>query len=83
MKQCENCGTEIPDAATFCPVCGKTIEQTQEARKYDSYYDDIPVIDAKEAEKKKLGSGTALKIGLVVGGLIAALSVCIAVLCLI
>lgn len=83
MKQCENCGTEIPDAATFCPVCGKTIEQTQETRKYDNYYDDIPVIDAKEAEKKKLGSGTALKIGLVVGGLIAALSVCIAVLCLI
>lgn len=83
MKQCENCGTEIPDAATFCPVCGKTIEQIQETRKYDNYYDDIPVIDAKEAEKKKLGSGTALKIGLVVGGLIAALSVCIAVLCLI
>ncbi len=83
MKQCENCGTEIPDAATFCPVCGNTIEKTQEARKYDSYYDDIPVIDAKEAEKKKLGSGTPLKIGLVVGGLIAALSVCIAVLCLI
>ena len=83
MKQCENCGTEIPDAATFCPVCGKTIEQTQEMRKYDNYYDDVPVIDAKETEKKKLGSGTALKIGLVVGGLIAALSVCIAVLCLI
>lgn len=83
MKQCENCGAEIPDAATFCSVCGKTIEQTQETRKYDNYYDDIPVIDAKEAEKKKLGSGTALKIGLVVGGLIAALSVCIAVLCLI
>lgn len=83
MKQCKNCGTEIPDAATFCPVCGGTIEQPQETRKYDSYYDDVSVIDAKEAEKKKLGSGTALKIGLVVGGLIAVLSVCIAVLCLI
>lgn len=83
MKQCANCGTEILDATTVCPVCGKTIEQTQEMRNYDSYYDDIPVIDAKEAENKKLGSGTALKIGLVVGGLIAALSVCIAVLCLI
>ena len=80
MKQCENCGTEIPDSATFCPVCGKTIEQPQETRKYDSYYDDVPVIDAKEAEKKKLGSGTALKIGLVVGGLVAALAICIAVL---
>ncbi len=83
MKQCASCGADIPDAATFCPVCGGTIEQPQEARKYDNYYDDVPVIDAKEAEKKKLGSGTALKIGLVVGGLIAALSVCIAVLCLI
>lgn len=83
MKRCENCGTEIPDSATFCHVCGKTIEQQQERRKYDSYYDDVSVLDAKEAEKKKLGSGTALKIGLVVGGLIIALSVCIAVLCLI
>lgn len=83
MKQCASCGTEIPDVATFCPVCGGTIEQPQETRKYDNYYDDVPVIDAKEAEKKKLGSGTALKIGLVVGGLIAALSACIAVLCLI
>lgn len=46
-------------------------------------YDDVPVIDAKVSEKKKPGSGTALKIGLVVGGLIVALSVCIAVLCLI
>lgn len=83
MKQCANCGTEIPDAATFCPVCGKTIEKTQEARKYDNYYDDVPVIDAKEVEKKKLGSGTTLKIGLVVGGLVVALSACIVVLCLI
>ncbi len=83
MKQCANCGTEIPDTATFCPVCGETIEQVQEPRNYDSYYDDVPVLDAKVVEKKKNGSGTALKIGLVVGGLIAALSVCIAVLCLI
>ncbi len=83
MKQCVNCGAEIPYAATFCPICGRTIEQPQEMRKYDSYYDDVPVIDAKETEKKKLGSGTALKIGLVVGGLMVALSVCITVLCLI
>ncbi len=83
MKQCVNCGAEIPDAATFCPICGRTIEQPREMRKYDSYYDDVPVIDAKETEKKKLGSGTALKIGLVVGGLMVALSVCITVLWLI
>lgn len=37
MKQCANCGTEIPDTATFCPVCGETIEQVQEPRNYDSY----------------------------------------------
>lgn len=83
MKQCANCGAKIPDAATFCPVCGETIEYPQKMRKYDNYYDDVPVIDAKVSEKKKPGSGTALKIGLVVGGLIVALSVCIAVLCLI
>lgn len=80
MKQCASCGTEIPDVATFCPVCGRTIEHPQEKRKYDSYYDDVPVIDAKGAEKKKLGSGTALKIGLVVGGLVAVLAICVVVL---
>lgn len=83
MKQCENCGNEISDTATVCPVCGQSIEPVREKRGYDNYYDDVPVIDAKETEKKRIGSGTALKLGLVVGGLIAALAACIAVLCLI
>lgn len=82
MKKCQNCGAELPDAATFCPICNKVIETSQEKRKYDSYYDDVSVIDEKEVEKKKLGSGTALKIGLVVGGLVVALAACITVLCL-
>lgn len=83
MKQCMNCGATIPDAATRCPVCGRAIEQPQAERRYDNYYDDVSVIDAKEVEKKKLGSDVALKIGLVIGGLIAVLSACVAVLCLI
>lgn len=83
MKQCKNCGTELSDAATFCPICNTVIESSQEKRKYDNYYDDVPVIDAKEVQKKQLGSGTALKIGLVVGGFLAALTACVVVLCLI
>lgn len=82
MKKCPNCEAELHDTATFCPICNRVIETSKEQRKYDSYYDDIIVIDAKEVEKKKLGSGVALKIGIVVGGLALALAVCITVLCL-
>lgn len=83
MKQCGNCGTEISDTLTFCPICNKTIDSSVVKRKYDNYYDDVQVIDAKEVEKKKLGSGTALKIGIVVFGLVVVLAACIAVLFLI
>lgn len=82
MKKCPNCDAELSDGATFCPICNRVIETSQEQRKYDSYYDDVTVIDAKEVEKKKLGSGAALKIGLVVGGLVVVLAGCITVLCL-
>ena len=82
MKKCPNCDAELPDAATFCPICNRVIETSQGQRKYDNYYDDVTVIDTKEVAKKKLGSGTALKIGLVVGGFVLALAVCITVLCL-
>lgn len=82
MKKCQKCGSEFPETADICPICNRLNEASQEQHKYDSYYDDITVIDAKEVEKKKLGSQTAVRIGLVVGGLVLALAVCTVVLCL-
>ncbi|MEO6333674.1 MAG: zinc-ribbon domain-containing protein, partial [Pyrinomonadaceae bacterium] len=31
MKKCEFCGEEVPDRATFCPSCGKSVTREAEA----------------------------------------------------
>jgi hypothetical protein len=37
MAKCWNCGDEIPENATFCPTCGKSVAPS--APQSSSYYD--------------------------------------------
>lgn len=43
MKNCVYCGTQLPDDALFCAVCGK--KQEQESK------DLIPLLEGKGSEK--------------------------------
>lgn len=48
--------------------------------KYDNYYDDVEVIDKAEKSNRKTDSGIALKISLVIFGLLISIAVCVIVL---
>lgn len=83
MKKCKKCNLKITKEDACCSATGSADESANCTSRYDSYYDDVPVADSKETEKNKLSSGIEVKIGIVVFGLLIAIAVCIAVLCLI
>ena len=66
MKYCPNCGTQLPDNATFCSNCGSHLgaaptqyqqpqyQQPQYQQPYQQQYQDR-VREAREAQKQKQG----------------------------
>ncbi len=83
MKQCLNCGAEVPDTTDVCPICCWTFESAKDSRKYDDYYNDVEVIDKNKNSKRKTDSGVILKICLVAFGVIVSIATCITVLSLV
>lgn len=79
MNEIQNSGTEIQSGSIVDDLnSGQKIK-----RSYDSYYDDVEVEDKADKIRRKTDSGLALKISLIVFGLLTSVAVCVTVLCLV
>lgn len=78
MKNCRECGAVIDGAVFSCPKCGKP----QEPRSSASYYDDVLPEDTGQRSKKKAETGTGMKIGLTIFGVVLVIAACVAILSL-
>ncbi len=76
-KNAGNCVGKV-DAVLQCSDMPETA-----IKKYDEYYDDVPVADLEQRNKKKVSTGAALRVGLVVFGLLISVAVCITVMWLV
>ncbi len=79
MNEIQNSGTEIQSGSIVGDVDG--VQKIN--RSYDSYYDDVEVEDKADKIRRKTDSGLALKISLIVFGLLTSVAVCVTVLCLV
>lgn len=79
MNEIQNSGTEMQSGSIVDDLnSGQKIK-----RSYDSYYDDVEVEDKADKIRRKTDSGLALKISLIVFGLLTSVAVCVTVLCLV
>lgn len=83
MKLKNNSGTGNFSAVSHYPNNGIKTERVRATREYEDYYSDVPVVDAEERKRKKVSYGAALRIGLVVFGLLISVAVCITAMWLI
>lgn len=83
MKLKNNSGTGNSGIVSHYPDDGNKTEGARAAREYEDYYSDVPVVDAEERKRKKVSNGAALRIGLVVFGLLISVAVCITAMWLI
>lgn len=79
MNEIQNLGTEMQSGSVGCDV--DSVQKVN--RGYDSYYDDVEVEDKADKIRRKTDSGLALKISLIVFGLLTSIAVCVTVLCLV
>lgn len=79
MNEIQNSGTEMQSDS----VVGDVDSIQKINRSYDSYYDDVEVEDKADKIRRKTDSGLALKISLIVFGLLTSIAVCVTVLCLV
>lgn len=79
MNEIQNSGTEMQSGSIVDDLnSGQKIK-----RGYESYYDDVEVEDKADKIRRKTDSGLALKISLIVFGLLTSVAVCVTVLCLV
>lgn len=79
MNEIQNSGTEMQSGS----IVGDVDSVQKINRSYDSYYDDVEVEDKADKIRRKTDSGLALKISLIVFGLLTSIAVCVTVLCLV
>jgi len=79
MNEIQNSGIEMQSGS----IVGDADSVQKINRSYDSYYDDVEVEDKADKIRRKTDSGLALKISLIVFGLLTSVAVCVTVLCLV
>lgn len=79
MNEIQNSGIEMQSGS----IVGDVDSVQKINRSYDSYYDDVEVEDKADKIRRKTDSGLALKISLIVFGLLTSVAVCVTVLCLV
>ena len=79
MNEIQNSGTDRQSDSV-----GGDVDSVQKIKRgYESYYDDVEVEDKADKIRRKTDSGLALKISLIVFGLLMSVAVCVTVLCLV
>lgn len=79
MDKIQNSGAEMQSVS----IGGDVDSGQKNKRNYNSYYDDVEVDDKADKIRRKTDSGLALKISLVVFGLLTSIAVCVTVLYLV
>ena len=57
---CKHCGNELPENSNFCPVCGKSIEDTKQEAEEATFEPINEIVDFKRDEH----GGSILKFGI-------------------
>ncbi|MBO5868714.1 MAG: peptidylprolyl isomerase [Oscillospiraceae bacterium] len=81
--QCEFCNAEIGEARRFCPECGKSLEVeteelelTPEVPAEPAEMQETPIVpEEQEKPEKKKSNGNAIKLALLIAGMVAVIAI--------